>query len=110
MFLDYLNFYIIVPVAIILFCALQGFFGNFVRKFMQFIYNPTVLEYLVIVLVICLVLYFMTDVAYGAGSDDLTNLNKPEVNVKDTNVKDVTLLEIVDKLTLGAREIVVCSF
>jgi uncharacterized membrane protein YgcG len=86
MFLDFFNFYIVVPVAIIFFCALQGFFGNFVRKFMQFIYNPTLLEYLVIVLVICFVLYFMTDIAYVAPSDDLTNLNKPEVNVKDTNI------------------------
>ena len=58
----FLDLYIIAPVAIIIFCAFQGFFGNSVRKFMQFILNPIVLEYLVIVgasSVICLVLYFL---------------------------------------------------
>ena len=54
----FIDLYIVVLVAIIIFCAFQGFFGNFVRKFMQFILSPIVLEYLVIVLVICLVFYF----------------------------------------------------
>jgi hypothetical protein len=80
-----LNYYIIIIVAIVLFGLLQGVFGKFLQKFTKFLFNPIVLEYSIIVLFICLVLYFCSDIVFAMGNEG-SDLPKPDIKVTDTNI------------------------
>jgi len=56
--MNYLDLFVILPVAIVLFCLFEGYFGKKLHGFGFLIFNPAVFEYLVVVLFICLALYF----------------------------------------------------
>lgn len=80
-----LNFYIILPVAIVLFCLSQGYLGKTLQNIVKFISSPTILEYFVFLLLLCLVLYLCSDIAY-AMSPEGSDIPKPVVKVSDNTV------------------------
>lgn len=75
MWFDDLNFYVIISVAIVLFCLFQGYLGKILQNITNFLFSPTVLEYLVIVLILCLVLYLTSKDVHAE------DIPKPEVKV-----------------------------
>lgn len=90
----YLDFYVIVAVAVVLFCLFEGYFGKSLQKLMGFLSSPVVLEYLVIVLLICICLYIYIDnipvlhVMSPSGEGDIPkiNLEGTSVNVNNPNI------------------------
>lgn len=80
MWIDDLNFYIIISVAIVLFCLFQGYLGKILQNTANFLFSPTALEYLVIVLILCLILYLTIKEVHAE------DIPKPEVKVADNTI------------------------
>lgn len=87
--MNYLDLFVILPVAVVLFCLFEGFFTKRLRDFGTLFFNPVAFEYTMVVLFICLVLYFYDcftlDFHYMMGSEG-GDFPKPNVNLEGSSV------------------------
>jgi hypothetical protein len=100
-----LNFYIIISSAILFYFLFQGYFGKILQKLI----TPFVLYNLAFVLVLCLVLYLSSDIAYAMAPESSaaqatnSDLPRPEIKVSDNhiNVNNPNTNVFVDAMAKG---------
>ena len=87
--MNYLDLFVILSVAVVLFCLFEGYFTKRLKDFGVLLFNPVAFEYLMVVLFICLVLYsydcFTLDFYHLMGSEG-GDLPKPNVNLEGSSV------------------------
>lgn len=100
--INFFDLTFIICVAIVVFCLLQGYFGKTLQRAIKIFFNPSNIEYMVVLLIILGLLYFYlkNNVEYCLDeetekklmnvSGNTININNPNINIPGSIAKALT--------------------